>query len=83
MNNSEFLPHPTWFMLMDPTCMTHELKLFINWCLFNRLPLPTLFRYRAMNNDGEYLTDIPYSKHDARSGRAGKNNMYAGFFHLR
>jgi hypothetical protein len=80
MDYSEIPEHPTWHMLTNPKNMTRELKLFINWCLFNHLALPSLFRRRAMDIDGECLFDIPYSKHNARCGRAGKNNMYAGFF---
>ena len=77
-----FLPHPIWTMLADPDSMTQQLKDFVNWCFFNDLPLPRMFRQRAMDEHGISLNDIPYSKYDARDGKAGRGNMYARFFQI-
>jgi hypothetical protein len=80
MNNIEFIPHPNWSILMEPSGMTFILKKFINWCLFNQLPIPQIFSQRSIDINGNCLYDIPFTKYNAYDGTAGFKNIYRDFF---
>jgi hypothetical protein len=80
MADQEFLPHTSWSILMDPENMTLQLKEFVNYCLFNQLPFPLLFRQLRIDENNRCLYDIPYNKYNARDGTAGYKNIYGDFF---